>query len=436
MKYRIAAILSFAAFLFCALPAAGQDSLNEQLCNAAEAGQLDAVQHLLKQGASVDAHMKSNDTSALILAAGEGHTDVVRFLLKNGAKVDTEGWMGITALGSATENGHIDIVQLLLEKGANIEKESGRSGGTALSYAALKGHADIVKLLLERGAKVQARSWLTGDTALKCAAENGETEIALLLLEKCANIEDKDKDGGTPLQWAVNSQNAAIVRLLLEKGANVNIKDNVGDTALIWAANSHNAEIARMLLEKSANIEDKDKDGDSALTCEGRMMPAAVAELMEQASQRRKQLEQAETKQPAERFATYLSAFGKNPQDDYIREKIVATGSSLSPSPAIPEEARQFFLLASTQIKQASGPQTLAQPIALLRKALEIAPWWGNAYYNLSRALEMSGEYDDDSKQLNYYLELKPPEADAREARAHIVVIQTEKETAAAHRKQ
>jgi len=60
-----------------------------------------------------------------------------------------------------------------------------------------------------------------------------------------------------------------------------------------------------------------------------------------------------------------------------------------------------------------------------------IAPWWGNAYYNLSRALELSGSYDEAVKQLSYYLELKPSEAEATEARAHISVIWAEKETVA-----
>lgn len=102
------------------------------------------------------------------------------------------------------------------------------------------------------------------------------------------------------------------------------------------------------------------------------------------------------------------------------------------PTPlAIPEEANQLFVLASSQIKMASSPQALSQPIGLLSKALEIAPWWNNAYYNLSRAMELNGQCDEAIKQLNYYLKLNPPEADASEARAHIVVIQAEKDTAA-----
>lgn len=156
----------------------------------------------------------------------------------------------------------------------------------------------------------------------------------------------------------------------------------------------------------------------------------AVADLLEQARRKRKQLEEAQARDPRNIFAANLNAFQQSPRDESLREKVIQLAISLPEPPPIPEEARQMFLLATSQIKQASGPPSLAQPIGLLRKALKIAPWWGNAYYNLSRALEMSGQYDEAMKQLKYYLELKPSEADAQEARAHLVVIQTEKDTA------
>jgi tetratricopeptide (TPR) repeat protein len=57
--------------------------------------------------------------------------------------------------------------------------------------------------------------------------------------------------------------------------------------------------------------------------------------------------------------------------------------------------------------------------MTLLRKAIEVAPWWGSAYYNLARALEMRGQHDDAIEQIKYCLELNPPDGDAREARAH-----------------
>jgi tetratricopeptide (TPR) repeat protein len=155
-----------------------------------------------------------------------------------------------------------------------------------------------------------------------------------------------------------------------------------------------------------------------------------LVDLLEEARQQRKLLEQAQAKTPNERLAFYLTVLQRNPQDDSLREKIVQLAATLPNPPAIPEEAQQIFIAASSQIKQATTPTALDQPIALLRKVLAVAPWWANAYYNLSRALEMSGQYGDSIQQLKYYLELNPPEADASEARAHLVVLQAKWDTA------
>lgn len=142
-------------------------------------------------------------------------------------------------------------------------------------------------------------------------------------------------------------------------------------------------------------------------------------------------MEQAIAKNPQSALAESASALQRRPYDEALGEKVFKLAASLPALPPVPEEARQLFLQASALMKQANIPDDFVKPIELLEKALVIAPWWGNAYYNLSRALELSGQYDEAVKQLNYYIELSPSEADATEARAHISVIQAEKEAAA-----
>ncbi len=441
------------------------------LIAAAGNGHLEVVMLLLKKGANIEG-MDGNESTALIEAADEGQFEVVNFLLKKGANINAEGYYG-TALSCAAKSGRIEILKLLLDKGANLQASVNTFHGTPLTEAAKNGHTDTVRLLLEKAGKTQDKRSL--DSALTWAAKNGHTDTVRFLLEEGANVQDKgslgaplnwaaknghtgivrlllengadvDAEGGkkvTPLILAVDSGHADTVQLLLAKGANIEARNDDGDTALLVATCSgpetkedetRKLSTVKLLLERSANIDATNKSGQTALTCTNRMKPASVAALLEQASQQRKQLEQAETKDPAERFATYLAAFQKNPQDDFLREKIIALAITLPETPTVPEEARQLFAAASSQIKKASTPAELGQPIALLQKTVAIAPWWANAYYNLSRALELSGQYDEAVRQLNYYLKLNPPEADAREARAHIVVIQTMKESTAQKR--
>jgi len=435
-------------------------------------GKIDVMMLLLKKGASLEATDDYGNT-ALITAATEGQTEAVRVLLRKGANINVEGAMGETALASAAEEGKTDVVQVLLDNGADIEATGNIANGTALTLAAKNGHANIVHLLLYKGAKIEPGGSSGYETALTRAASNGHTEVVRLLLGKDANIEARANNGQTALIEAAASGKTAAARMLLERGANIEAQSSDGGTALLWAAFRHRTDVARLLLEKGANLEAKTNDGETALiaaacfetetdkdgsekaglvkllldkganldaankdgltplTCPNRMKPPAMADLLNQASQQRKKLEEALSNNPQAAFTTYLSLFQRNSRDDYLREKIIRLAATLPEPPAIPEDARQLFVLATSQIKQAGSPQAMAQSIALLRKVIEIAPWWGNAYFHLSSAQEMSGQYDEAMRQLKYYLELKPPEADAKEARAHLVVIQAEKDTAA-----
>ncbi|MGA3125616.1 MAG: ankyrin repeat domain-containing protein [Candidatus Korobacteraceae bacterium] len=396
MKKVLKAVILSAMVLSLSLLAAGQaapGSLDDQLIQAARIGDTAAVQQLLQKGASIEAKYgpstgKLEGFTALHMAATSGSTDVVKLLLGKGANVQAKDDLGFTVLHMAAcshKRNAAEVVELLLDKGANIEAKD-RQGFTALLYAARTGNSEVVKLLLDKGADVEAR----------------------------------DAWGKTPLINAAN--NAKAVDLLLGEGADINDKDNDGDTALIEAAQYGNVDVVKLLLEKGANVEARDNQGRTALAVATSRGGPEVVRLLEQHG----------SQNP---LAPYLIALQNAPYDEALRHKILKASTGLPTPPAIPEEARQLFLQASALIKQTSTPAELQKPIELLRKALVIAPWWGNAYYNLSRALELSGKYDEAVKQLNYYLELKPTEADASEARAHIAVIQSEKESAA-HKKQ
>jgi serine/threonine-protein phosphatase 6 regulatory ankyrin repeat subunit B len=463
---------------------ARDSSSNTALINAAAFGTADMVKFLLDKGANVEAKGNGGNT-ALITAVFYGKTDAVKLLLDKGANIEAKNNYGLTALLEAATGGKTDVAKLLLDKGANVEVKDNNSN-TALISAAEQGHADVVKLLLDKGANVEVKD-NNSNTALSNAAFFGKADVVKLLLDKGANIEAKGSNGWTPL---METGNAEVMKLLLDKGANIEARDNYGATALIRVAQSGNTEIVRvlldkganieavctvlscqgntalitaayydqtdvaklllekganmeakdtrletalivaaqngrvntvkLLLEKGANIEAKDYSGNTALKWAVIEHKAEVAHL----------LEQALSQDPRSKLAEYSNELQRYPWEDATREKAIQLAISLPSLPAIPDDARQLFQQASALIKT-SNPRELGQPIELLREALAIAPWWGNAYYNLSRALELSGQYDEAVKQLNYYLELKPSEADAADARAKIAVIQAEKQAAA-----
>jgi len=206
------------------------------LIQAAQDGNLPAVQTLLEEGADVNAKDTYGFT-ALMTAAQKGHTEIVKLLLEKGADVNARNTSG-TALCAALRGGHTDIVKLLLEKGADVNAEMIDGGTTALMMASRNGNTEVVKLLLKKGADVNAKRTYDGETALWAASWGGHTDIVKLLLKKGADVNAKRTYDGETALWAASwGGHTEIVKLLLEKGADVNAKANTnnGTTALCAA---------------------------------------------------------------------------------------------------------------------------------------------------------------------------------------------------------
>ena len=409
MKKVIVTIL-LPTILLLSRQAAGQaapGSLDDQLIQAARNGDTTAVQQLLDKGANIEAK-NSKGSTALYIAAANGKTDAVKLLLSNRANIEAQDYTGNTVLIAAAYWGEDAVVKLLLDKGANVEAKT-HVGATALIQASINGQSEVVKLLLEKGANIEDKTKY-GDTALILAAYNGKPEVVKLLLDRGANVDVEGKYGATALIQASFNGRPEVVRLLLDKGANTEIKDKSGHTALRWTIDK--CDRIRPPMDEDICFDEKFIENTEVVHL----------------------LEQAVSRNPQNSFEESLSSFNNTSWDDDRRLKVVRAAASLPALPPIPEEARQAALQASALMKalmkQSSDPKDLALPIELLKKALVIAPWWGNAYYNLSRAWELDGQYDEAVKQMGYYLELKPSEADAAEARAHIAVIQAEKKAA------
>ncbi len=93
--------------------------LDQQLRQAANQGNLSAVNEVLTQGADVNAREEFGDT-ALNLAAESGHVDIVERLLEAGADLENLGGADMTPLMNATFAGNVKVVDLLLSRGARI----------------------------------------------------------------------------------------------------------------------------------------------------------------------------------------------------------------------------------------------------------------------------------------------------------------------------
>jgi tetratricopeptide (TPR) repeat protein len=137
----------------------------------------------------------------------------------------------------------------------------------------------------------------------------------------------------------------------------------------------------------------------------------------------------ANAESPREQMQQLTAQLQKTPNDNALREKIIKLTATLKPAPVVPFEAKRPFVMATTYQKEAKKPSDFALAIAAYQDALKIAPWWGDAYYNLSISLESAGRLDEAKDALALYLLTKPK--DAEEAQNRLYALDAKKNLAA-----
>jgi len=150
----------------------------------------------------------------------------------------------------------------------------------------------------------------------------------------------------------------------------------------------------------------------------------------------------AQTASSQQTLDQYVADLQKNPDDTALREKIIKLVQEMKPAPAIPEEAREHYVMATTfaqkakdDTEKAKGESELRQAnsgfehaIEQYKAALVAAPWWADAYKKQALAQEAADRYDDAIASLNLYLLTQP--ADARDAQDEIYKVKALKQSA------
>ncbi len=126
-----------------------QDIWNKSLIHYSEIGDLQGVQHALKNGANIHA----DSDFAFFVACTKGHINVVQYLHEHGIKINR--------------------IHEPLNDQSLVEK--------SLQYTAEKGHLEVVKYLVSKGADIQKEDCL----ALRLAIHNNHIKIATYFLLDC-----------------------------------------------------------------------------------------------------------------------------------------------------------------------------------------------------------------------------------------------------------
>ena len=101
---------------------------------------------------------------------------------------------------------------------------------------------------------------------------------------------------------------------------------------------------------------------------------------------------------------------------------------------AVPEEARRAFVQGSILTKEAKTPEQQLLAVESFRKAVDLAPNWADALYNLAVAQELAGRYSDAQATLKRYIQTKPGEKEARNAQDKIYALEAKAKLASSAR--
>ena len=74
---------------------------------------------------------------------------------------------------------------------------------------------------------------------------------------------------------------------------------------------------------------------------------------------------------PREQHMQMVEQLKKNPADDALREKIIKLAQEIKPAPAVPEEARRFFVEGNTITSSAKNAKQQLLAVESFKEALE-----------------------------------------------------------------
>jgi ankyrin repeat protein len=222
------------------------------LARAVLAGDAEALQTAVDQGAAIDAELP--DWTPIEMAALCDRRDIGGLLSREGGVAAVLG--GETALTPfllALLADKPDIAALLLEMTVP-PSSAAPAGPPPLALAAGLGYPGLVAALLSRGDDANVRA-AGGRTPLMLAGEWGSLECVEALVDAGAGLDLQAEDGGTALMTSVDWGRRDVMRSLLGAGADVNIQDNDGWSCLLVAVFQGDAGLVGELIDAGADVD-------------------------------------------------------------------------------------------------------------------------------------------------------------------------------------
>ena len=209
----------------------------------------------LNENCNLDIDIKDFDgNTALMFAVKSGKSEAVDYLLKNGATVNYTDNFGVSPLHLAVRKNAFNLVDHLFRYGADINIED-KYNQTPLFDAIQENNAQMIRFLIDNNAYIDLQNQ-EGRTPLMVATFKKERQEALCELIKAgANVNATDFNGRTALMHAINNNNGAMMDILLKAGAEFNNAYGLDFvTPLMLCAKRGNREGLRVLISRGADV--------------------------------------------------------------------------------------------------------------------------------------------------------------------------------------
>ena len=271
-------IACFATVLLSLVSLQAQDtdegeSEQADVWSAAENGDIEALQQLVKDGADLNTSRADDQQLPLALATRNGHVEAVKFLLESGADVDGQDADGNTAAIAAAFFGYADVFEALVDAEAdlNLNNSIGLTPGSALQMDWGFTNAianDALQLGLTEAEVTEGRTAILGQMAkfdFGAAIAFGDLDSILSHIEEGTDV-NALIEGTSPLLIATIQGRTDIVSALVKAGADVDAQNQTnGATALAAAAFLGYSEVAEALISAGADPSIADYEGTDVI---------------------------------------------------------------------------------------------------------------------------------------------------------------------------
>ena len=213
---------------------------------------LDLVKQILDvKPEDVNFIMEENGYTPLHIAAYIGSEDICNHLLQNGANINAKGKNGRTPLHLAVRYNRIGASKLLLQNGADIDAR--KSNGCNVLHLAIEYHGDedIIKLVIAYGVDIEAKCNYLQTPLFDALHYIKKTNIFEVLIANGANVNVKTYIGESLLHYAIERDKYDFVKILIETDTLKMVKNMDGKTPMEVVFSKNDMKTMKLMMLQS-----------------------------------------------------------------------------------------------------------------------------------------------------------------------------------------